>query len=233
MRHDAYRRAAIIIASLDREAADEVIDRMPDDQARAIRNELVAIQSLNAGEQEAEIQAFLASGNSGASEQLGIPMSRLAPTEWSEPILRSSLEANSSLHDLLQHSDDQIAVNVMHERTSVVAAMACALPNDRAAGVLRLLPAKLQSRVLEQLNLGICTDPSVVDVIADRVCDRQAETDSSPRLNTGHQDALQAIMNELSSAERRQMIRDLERENPMLAQRLQAKCSTKSHDCYC
>ena len=233
MGNDAYRRAALIIASLDRNAADAVIDRMPDKQARAIRDELIAIHSLNASEQEAEIQAFLASNRSEALENITKQPSSPESLQWGASTAHAAPAANSSLHDLLQHTDEEIASNVMHERTSVVTAIVHALPKDRAAGVLRLLPANLQSRVIEQLNLGICTSPSVVDVIADCVCDRQAELDSSPRLNAGHQDALQAIMNELSPAERRHMIHDLERQNPLLAQRLRATSSETSQDCYC
>lgn len=241
---NVYRRAALIVASLDRAAAQEVINRMPDEQAYAIRQELVSIQSTDTGERELEVARFLASnrapdlanGRDDSADSF-VPSSSLeaaiSPAANAVSPEESVPAVGASLSDLLKQSDESIATHLMHERSSVVAALLSACPRNRAAGVLRELPAIVQSRVLVLLNLGVRTKSRWVEIVADVICDRHAETAPSPALNSSHQDALQAIMNELTPAEREQMLSDLEKENPMLAKRLNASTPASKQDCYC
>ena len=56
---NGFRRAAMIIASLDRQAADELLDRLPDGQAAAIRNEILTMPESDTDERQAVIRDFL------------------------------------------------------------------------------------------------------------------------------------------------------------------------------
>ena len=199
MSNNVYRRAALVVASLDRVAAQEVITRMPEDQANRIRQELTTLNATDTGERELEVARFLATNRASdlpsdrdhAAEHL-VPSTtmRQAPT-----LADNSVPApGASLDDLLKQPDETIATHLMHERSSVVAALLSASPRHRAAGVLRELPPAMQSRVLVLLNLGVRTKSQWVEIIADVTCDRHAET-VTPAVNASHQDALQAIMN--------------------------------------
>ena len=220
-KNEVYRRTALILAGLDSCAIDAVIDRLPEQHAAAIRHELMTLDQLDPEEQNEAIAAFVARQETPEVANVSTP--NVAPDRLMPP-------AGSALSDLLAQNDEAIAMHLYHERSSIAAALVNAFPKDRAAGTLRHLPAAMRSRVLIQLNLGVQTKSHVVEMLADRICDRQAYLDQG-KLNASHQDALQAIMDELSPEERLQMLKDLEKENPLLARRLNPNRSRD--DCYC
>jgi flagellar motor switch protein FliG len=223
METDAYRRAAIVVASLERQSADDILERLPETQARAIRDELVLLDELIPSERDDAIREFLETRPSDhVSVDAEIPR-ELESLNPASQLTAGPLVGNSSLDDLLAQDDESIALAVMHERTSVVAALLAAVPGKRAAAVLRRLPTDLQSRVVTVLNLGVASNPVAVDIIADQICDKQAELIADQRLGMHHRDALQAIFDELTPEERIEMLCDLEKENPVLAQRLTPK----------
>ena len=56
---NAYRQAALLIAQLDRHAADELLDRLSPEQSQAIRDEVLRLEELNDDECELAIDCFL------------------------------------------------------------------------------------------------------------------------------------------------------------------------------
>ena len=202
-----FRRAALVIAGLDRHTADEVLDRLPEGHAAAIRHEIISVLNFDSDEQQAVIRDFLH------------PTKEPARSEIETTPRSSSTPQSSSLQDLLSLDNEVIASALMHERSSTVAALLASVPGTRAAMVLRLLPSAQQTRIILLLSHGIVTDEVVVNLIADLICDTHAQShNSSPGMR--HQDALQAILNALSPQERFEMLRRLEPENPVLAHRL-------------
>jgi len=233
---NAYRRAAIIVASLDRDAADALLDRMPEDRAQAIRDAIMQldVDVLRADEKDSAIGEFLVSLN--ASDDADESMLGSFPAVPSAADLRNTVDIrNEPLGELLKHDDHMIATSVMHERTSVIAALLGAMPGKRAAGILKLLAADSRARVLAVLNLCLQPHSEAVEVIADRICDRHANLQPEPTVGMQHHDALRAIFDELDPEERQRMLADIGQQNPMLAQRLRqsGQASTKQNDCYC
>ncbi len=228
-RRNAIRRAAIIVSSLDRDAADAVLDRMSEEQSRAIRDELIELDQLPEQERKGAIDEFF------VAQQATMELGGIA-TATAEP---AASPMNESMVDLLKYDDTVIASAVMHERASVATALLGALPGKRAAGVLRLLQPALQSRVVSLLNAGVSPHARAVDAIANQICDQRSELHFDQQLREQHQDALQAIFDELSPEERRTMLNDISQENPLLAQRLKQTGSASpirnlaNDDCYC
>lgn len=227
---NVYRRAAIVVASLERGMADDLLERMPDEQSRAIRDELVLIEELNREEQNAVISEYL-----NAPSESNSPLdSQALWNSPSAPNVEKSVDAGSEvLNELLEQSDVTIANAITHERSSVVSALLHRLPEKRAAGILRQLHPSLQWRVLSNLNQGRMVAVEIVEVIADRICEQQATRRSDTSESEAHRDALQAIFNELSRDEQREMLRSLAAENPLLAQRLVPAEPASQQDCYC
>src|SRR5687767_13904793 len=56
---DNLRMAALVVASLDDDAADALLDGLPRAQAEALRRAVVALDRIDAREQEDAIAAFL------------------------------------------------------------------------------------------------------------------------------------------------------------------------------
>lgn len=234
MDDNVYRRAAMIVSSLDRQAADEVLDRLPPEQSQAIRRELIALDECDHAERDRAIDDFLRTAEREEFTTLAIDFNDdLSPKAAAAPSRPESPRPASSLQDLLRQSDETIAAALVHERASVGAALLNAIPGRRAASILGRLPVKQQSRIVAVLNLGVSARPEVLEVVADAICDKQAQLATSDKLGMHHHDALQAIFDQLSPEERARMLDDLEHENPLLAQRLRASQAKGATDCYC
>lgn len=233
MEKNPYRQAAIVIASLTRESADAVLDRLPEAHARAVRDELVRIDVVEPNEQESAIGEIVSMRQACQDSYDSEPSREIedADVTCHEPPPRAV--GGSFLDDLLVQDDTSIACALVHERTSVVAALLGAVPGKRAASILRQFPDDLQARVVTALNFRAAANQLAVEVVADRLCDRHAEFVGAQRLGLQHNDALQAIFDELTEEERAEMLRGIEKENPMLAQRLIASSSDSPNDCYC
>lgn len=233
---NVYRRAAIVVASLDRDAADALLDRMPEDRAQAIRDAIMQldIDVLRKEEKESAIGEFLVSLRS--PDEADETLIGSYPGVASASDTRSPVDTRGEpLCDLLKHDDHMIATSIMHERTSVIAALLGAMPGKRAAGILKLLAADSRAQVLSALNLCVKPHAEAVEVIADRICDRHSNLQPEPTVGMQHHDALRAIFDELDPAERQRMLADIGPRNPMLAQRLSqsSQISPKQNDCYC
>ncbi len=61
-RHQALRKAAILIASLDRETAAGLLDQMNAEQARAVREMIDSLGDVARPEQQAVIEEFFRIG---------------------------------------------------------------------------------------------------------------------------------------------------------------------------
>ena len=65
---DAFRRAAILIDSLDQQAADALMDQMPPEHAAQIRQAVMELDSVNVAERDEVLECFVQKdAGSGAS----------------------------------------------------------------------------------------------------------------------------------------------------------------------
>ena len=68
---DSLRKVAIVLASLDTEAAElALIERMPDERARQVRQALTELEQLDPAEQEAVVGEFLRQGQAAKQADL-------------------------------------------------------------------------------------------------------------------------------------------------------------------
>ena len=240
-----YQQAALLIAKLDRQSADELLERMPSDQSQAIRNAVLELEEFNDSECDQAIVDFLDENDDEPIEQVPAEdierhtfdagthiESSAAAVVTLDPECSQHSDAGSdrstadavpssfcstSLEEMLQHDDMAIAHVIQHERSSIVAALLRSTPQKRAANLLRLLNAELQTRVLSHLHVSQHVSPETVEIIADCICDQLASdaTTEAERI-----DGLLGIFRELPEGEQEVMLQSLQRENPVLAQRL-------------
>jgi flagellar motor switch protein FliG len=62
MSAESLRKVAVVLASLDAEAADALIERMPDERARQVRQALLELEQIDPADQEAVVAEFLRLG---------------------------------------------------------------------------------------------------------------------------------------------------------------------------
>ena len=170
----AYRRAAIVVASLDRASADSLLERMPEERARAIRDEIMRLDELPTPERQATIDAFLVTQHTDANPDLSIDsvMIATAATEELTPDQsgENAVEQTNTITELLNHDDESIASEILHERTSVIAALLSFVPGKRGAAILRLLPSERQAQIVRCLNAGVAPGGVAISLIAEQIC---------------------------------------------------------------
>lgn len=209
---NAIRQAALVVARLERDEADDLLERMPPEQAQAIRDELPFINDKDVKATQEAIGEFLESSANWDEPSICIE------EPASKPI---AFQGNStSLEELLRNKDSEIAEVIRHERASIVSALLRSMPQKRAANLLRMLSPSTQWLVLNHLNRGQVARFAIVEAIADRICEllsHKRVPSTEPEV-----DALLGIFRELNNPEQNRMLRSLESQHPMLAQRLRA-----------
>ena len=224
---NAYRQAALVVVNLDRNAADALLDRLPPEQAQAVRDEILLLEELSDSETHQAIDSFLTSSAGNEPETN-------SPADEPKSCLQETFVGSATVNELLQNDDTKIANVLRHERAAIVASLLRCLPQSRAANLLRLLPPNFRVRVFAQLNSCHAAPEKLVDVVADRICEQLACV-----LDVAEQvDALLGIFKELPPDEQKEMLVSLESEDPNLANKLLSVVrgtvgDLSLQDCYC
>jgi flagellar motor switch protein FliG len=187
-RQQAVRKAAILIASLDRQTADALLEQMTPEQADAVRAAIDDLGHVTPLEQEATIEEFFRIGPlvpeklppgieldaQGIDEWLptvathdveAAPPIEPAPLErWQPPVVESSRPSGSPFRFLAETSSDALAHYLQREHPQTVAVVLSHLASDRAADVLARLPAQFQGEVTLRL---VHLDDTHPEVLAD------------------------------------------------------------------
>lgn len=179
---EGIRKAAVFVAALDCSAADALLDRLPDGQARQVRDAMIALSEVDAGEQRLIRDEFLRVRSRGPkSEPAGIeldgnlamlgPAFCRAPKEPAEtarqpspPFAFLSGAAGNDLADALQN-----------ERPQTIALVLAHLPPRRASEVLERLAPASQAEVIRRLANLEEADPSVVFDVEQAIKSRVAQ----------------------------------------------------------
>ena len=199
MNIEAVRKAALVVARMESSEREAVLERMPLEHVVEIRAQL----------EQLEMHAVGNLNEIAQRQSLNLDRS----------VERERIKSDS-LRDLLKHEDRSIARVLACERSTIVAAVLCSLPRDRAGGILRQLPVDERRRAIAIWDAGVKPNLKVVDVIAEWICDHLAEAHVEPTVRDEQQDALQAILDEFSAEERTELLESLADENPLLARRL-------------
>ena len=139
---DPIRKAAVLVASLDRDVADALLDQMEDAQADSIRNAIMGISGVDEHEELAAIREFLSRQGDAFTE---VPVDEVVRRYDSA----GSSEPSESTLD--RASDRLIADCLCDELPQTIAVALSQLSTQRASEVVAHLPASVQTQVLERL----------------------------------------------------------------------------------
>ncbi len=137
------RKAAVLVASLDRDVADALLEQMEDSQAEAIRNAIMGISDIGPQEELAAIRDFL-----GEPEQVNYREVSLEATAAGQIPHGVEVKSESTLD---RASDRLIADCLCDELPQAIAIALSQLSTRRASEVVGHLPANVQTQVLERL----------------------------------------------------------------------------------
>jgi flagellar motor switch protein FliG len=238
----SLHKAAVIVASLDADTADLLLAQMPEDEADAVRDQIIRLGKLNPAEQQAVIDEFFRIGPMTLQQDsfttklggAGLMKELLSDDEYedesSEAAETAAAATGNSLNrnpqqtnqpfSFLQNIEPETLVSLLEqEHPQAVALVLAHLPHDRAGHLLARLPATMQTDVVRRLVGLEETDPAIVrDVekaLEASIMERQPD-----RHHTVGMAAVTAILRASDHASRRQILNNLAVHDRPLAHRL-------------
>jgi len=176
---ESIRRVAILVAALDPDTADNLLDQMPADTAARVRRTIMEMGEIDPAQERDVIGAFMSRENETTGSlrrrDAAIAPSVLSSEDEGVELHLSSVTAERSLcaetpaaptfqflHDL---DRSQLVRLLESERPQTVALIAARLPEDRAAGLLAELKPELQAEVRRRFADCEETDPMLLHEI--------------------------------------------------------------------
>jgi flagellar motor switch protein FliG len=237
MTNEQLHKAAILIAALDSDGADAVLERIPPEQAALIRRTLVELPDIEPGEESAVIDEFFRHGGRGAEPNLDDVTYEPAARPATRDI--GVRDVAAPFHFLQEAHVEDLGELLAGEGPQTVAVVVSHLPADQAAQTVAALPDELQAEVVRRLARLDDTDPAVlreVEAGLERRFRRRFPFDGRRAAGVG---AVKRIMHEASPETRRHWLSSLARHDPRLAAHLTqpsfsfAELSRLSDDSWC
>jgi flagellar motor switch protein FliG len=225
---DGIRKAAILVASLDRAAADAVLEILGPDKAQQVRQAVVAMDDIPAAEREQVLDEFARLRPSEpAQETSGVELAgRLAKEIGWEAAgygERESAEEETTrlpFCRLRAAEGEKLARLLSGERPQTIALVLSHLPPRQAGGVLVQFSADLQVEVLRRLVDLEETDPAILREVEKALEARLSRQVQMQRRRVTGMEALSGILEESSSEVSLKILDNLSTRDRKLAQKL-------------
>ena len=158
--HETLRRVAILIATLDANDADAMLDQLPPGEAATVRSLMADLLDVDVTEEQAVIDEFLSHGLRDRATDAAHDGVELCLSESRRVSISSASDFDPATGDALtsaaspifQWAEDaepqELVKVIISERPQTIAVVLAQLPRLQALETLRLLPAASQSEVL-------------------------------------------------------------------------------------
>ena len=215
-----HRDAAILLASLDAETADALIEQMPDEAARRMRDLMMDLDDIDTLERDAVIAAFLAEGFSRdeATPAADADVEIDVAFEPASPMPRPAPES-AATNDLGEIDTHQLARYLENELPQTAAVAVSLLAPGQAADVLGELPPELQADVLRRMAALDAADPEVVLEVRRGIEARLLPSAPGASPRGGGSAAVDRILRSAGASVRDELLANLQRHDPHLARR--------------
>ncbi|GIX04514.1 MAG: flagellar motor switch protein FliG [Planctomycetaceae bacterium] len=227
---DPVRKAAILLMSLDKPLAAEVMSQLPRDQVERLTMEIATVDVVTKEQQEAVIQEF---------EQL---MQQLAPVErgvnFANELLEQSLgkdDAGQILANVKQSMQatpfgflqkagaSNLLAFISEEHPQTIALIMSHLPEQLAAEVLSGLPAAKQLDVIRRLAAMEQTSPEVVAEVEKTLQRRMTSMFNQQMEKRGGVQMVAQILNVTDRMTNKGILESLEQTEPELADEIRRR----------
>jgi flagellar motor switch protein FliG len=222
------RKAAILVACLDRAAADAVLEQLTPEQAQRVRQAVVVLDDIPGKEQRCVVDEFFRLGPQPSTQQsvgiepggrLGreIGLGRSAP-HAEEPAASGSHP--TPFVRLREAEGKKIARLLSGERPQTIALVLSHLSARQAGGVLARLQPNLQTEVVRRLVDLEETDPTVLQEVEQALESRLSQKVPMQRRRVAGLQAIGGILQASESDVRLQILDNLAAHDRALAERL-------------
>jgi flagellar motor switch protein FliG len=222
------RKAAILVACLDRAAADAVLEQLGPEQAQRVRQAVVVLDEIPDDEQQRIIDEFfqrkpLIPSPEPSGIDLGNPLTRetVASRFASESLKMPTGPTPAKPFIRLREAEgDKLARLLAGERPQTIALVLSHLSSRQAGAVLTRLPGGLQAEVIKRLVELEETDPAILREVEQALESRLSQQISMQRQRVAGLQALSGILQASDSGVRLQILNNLAARDQALAQRI-------------
>jgi flagellar motor switch protein FliG len=234
MNDDKLRRAAILIASLDSQSADRLLDEMSPEEAARVRHAVMELDTIDPYEQSQVIREFVRrTQHDSPAESEGVELDpslarklgATAPHGDGVAAPRATPPPPRAFAFLDAVSCEYLARLLVREHPQTAAIVVAHLAPSRAAEVLRHLPAPLQTEAICRIARLQPPDPEVIRDIEQEMRALLGKQELSEPLESEGLAAVEAILRAGSPDERRDWMGEVARRDQTLARRLGAVCA--------
>ena len=197
---DSIKKIAILISNLEREAADQLLDKLPEATANLIRNAIFELEPVSVHLEQETMLDFLKSNQVGLGDD-EVP----SPTESKgqpSPVDDEAAPSSSLIH---RASDSLIGRLLRNEQPQTVAVVLSKLPASRASDIVATFSPALQAMVLQRLVELDKNSPPCPEIVH-REIDEWLEKEIQAGLERTQLIARMASVVESASDETRQQI---------------------------
>ncbi|HEX4148314.1 MAG TPA: FliG C-terminal domain-containing protein [Pirellulales bacterium] len=227
----AIRKAAVLIASLDRATAETLLERMPALQAQLIRRAAAELGEVDPAEQASVMRALAAGeGAGGASEKPSSGKLSLSAKHALADELELSTYGPASPHAeplqgphfrlLRAASGDKLRPLLEGEHPQTIALVVSHLPAEQAAEMLASLAGSLQAEVVRRLVNLQQANPEVLLEVERGLESRILEQAIDERRQTAGMASVAGILAAAAPRMKREILANLSQHDRELAARL-------------
>ncbi len=223
------RKAAVLVASLDRTAADALLNQMSPEQSQRLRRALVELGPIDPAEQSEVIEDFFRIGPLVPEKfPAGVDLDSRLADELGFAAAGGSVATPRVSHDhnlapfrfLHETSGAELARYLEREHPQTIAVVVSHLPPERGADVLANLPASLQAEVARRLVDLEAADPDVVREVERGLQSWLAENVRSQQRRRAGLAALEGILQAADDRTQQKILSNLEVRDEQLVRRL-------------
>lgn len=219
---DNLKKAAILVASLDTDAADRLLDQMGEEQARLVRRTIMDLDPVDPAEERAVLEEFRRLGVSvdARRESSEVEPPRSVPSSKKTVRIDPPQPDVIPFHFLHQARGEKITPLLAGEHPQTIALVVSHLPPEQAVDVLNQLPARVQAEVLQRVAHLDEAHPDVVREVESGLHRRAKEFIREEQRRISGAATLKKIVGAASGPLRRQLLANLALADQRLAQDL-------------
>jgi flagellar motor switch protein FliG len=198
---DGLRKAAILVANLDRVAADAVLELLAPDQARQVRYMVLSMDEISDAELEEVLEEFAGMRTiKPARAASGVELAGRLAQEigWGENIHDDSAEdeepSGMPFQRLREEEGEKIARILSGERPQTIALVLSHLPPRQAGGILVRFSADQQVEIVRRLVELEETDPAILREVEKTLESRLSRQVQMQRRRVAGMDAISGIL---------------------------------------
>lgn len=231
MKENGIKKAAILLISLGPDVSSQILKLLPDEMIKKVTYEIANIEYVEPHDKERVIDDFMDmasareyivdGGIDYARNILNKALGSVRAKEIMEVL--TQIQQREKPFAILRKADThQLANMLANEHPQTIALIMCYIQPDKAANVLALFPNELQTEVAERIGVINRTSPAVIRKIESVVHSKFSSIIESDAENIGGVKTLVEILNSVDRTTEKNIISDLEKTQPELAEIIKA-----------